>query len=354
MTAPKRFALVLAAFSLILPQAAYADAQQAVLRVADGFVIPKYEALARATDAQEIAWTSFCAKREAENATPLIAAYNRAADAWAEAQIVKTGPIVLFLRQERFYYWPEAHDATAHALQNLIASNDPKALEPATFAHDSVAGQGLPALERLLFDENAIAQLKAKDGTRRCAVGQAIARNLKIIAHDVTNEWKGPYGIRAALAANKGWRGMFADTNEATRLLLTDLVTLFQFVDDNKLLNVLGKDAASAKPRMAEAWRSKRSARDIQLNLAAAREMADFFARELKLPAREKLDQALDAAIRAAAGLPEDFGAAAADPKRRDKLEAARAAIKSAQASLAAILPPALGVNLGFNALDSD
>ena len=347
----------IAAFLILLACsgiAAAADAQKAVLRVTDAFIIPHYEALTRATEEQEKAWASFCAKRDTADAKPLIAAFHHVADAWAEAQIVKTGPIVLFLRQERFYFWPEAHDATARALQSLIASNDPKALEPATLAHDSVAGQGLPALERLLFDENSIAQLKGKDGARRCVVGQAIARNLNVIAHDVVKEWKAPDGVRAAIAANKSWRGMFSDANEAARLLLTDLVALFQLVDDNKLLNVLGKDAVSAKPKMAEAWRSGRSARDIQLNLAAARAMTDLFARDLKPADRTKLDKVLDAAIAAANLLPKDLGDAAADPKRRGKLETARAAIKAAQAQIAATLPPALGVNLGFNALDGD
>ena len=353
MTVFKRFALV--ALLLAVPHAAFAtDAQKAVLRVADGFVIPKYEALARATDAQEKAWGSFCPARVTANALPLLVDYKNVAGAWAAAQLVKTGPIVLFLRQERFYYWPEAHDATARALQSLLASNDPKALEPATLEHDSVAGQGLPALERLLFDDGALAALQSHDGVRRCEVAQAIAHNLNVIAHDVAKEWKAPDGVRAALAANKSWRGLFADANEATRLLLTDLVTLFTLIDDNKLLNVIGKDAASAKPRLAEAWRSKRSADDIQLNLMAARAMTDLFSLDLKRADRAKLDKALATAIRAAKALPRDLGSAAADPKRRAKLEATRVAIKAAQAQIVAILPPALGVTLGFNSLDGD
>lgn len=346
--------LVAAIFLLIVSPnfALAADAQKATLRVADQFVIPKYETLAHATEAQEKAWSAFCPARA--NPLPLLATYHVVADAWAEAQIVKTGPIVLFLRQERLYYWPETHDATARALQSLLSSNDPKALEPATLAHDSVAGQGLPALERLLFDKNAAAELQGRDGARRCAVGLAIARNLNVIAHDVLKEWKEPGGVRASIAANKSWRGMFSDANEATRLLLTDLVGVLQLVDDTKLLNVLGKGAASARPKMAEAWRSGRSARDIQRNLMAAREMTDLFAHDLKSADRAKMDKALSAAVVAARALPADLGTAAADPKRRGKLEIARAAVKQALATVSQTLPAGLGVNLGFNALDGD
>lgn len=334
--------------------AAAADAHKAALRVTDQFVIPKYETLARAAAAQEEAWRSFCSGRVEPESKSVAVAYHRVADAWAEAQIVKTGPIALFLRQERFYYWPEAHDATARALRTLIASNDPKALEPVTLAHDSVAGQGLPALERLLFDANVIAEAKATHRGKRCAVGHAIARNLNVIAGDTLKEWKEPNGVRAAIAANKSWRGMISDSNEAARLLLTDLVGVLQLIDDTKLLNVLGKDAASARPKLAEAWRSGRAARDIQLNLVAARDMTDLFARDLNKADRAKLDGVLNEAIRAAKGLPADLGKAAADPKRRAKLEAARVAVKAALATVSRVLPAGLGLNLGFNALDGD
>jgi len=335
--------LLLAVLVIALPGAAHAaDASNAVLRVTDRFIIPKYEALARATAAQEQAWAASCADTRA-----LVAAYHVTADAWAEAGIVKTGPVALFLRQERFYYWPEVHDATARALRSLLASKGPKALEPATLAHDSVAGQGLPALERLLFD-------KEKTEVSHCTVGHGIARNINVIAHDVLKEWKEPNGVRAAIAANKSWRGMFVDANEAARLLLTDLVGVFQLIDDTKLLNVLGKDAASAKPRMAEAWRSRRSTRDIQLNLKAARVMTSLFAQDLRPADRAKLDKALNNAIGAADVLPADIGAAAAAPKQRRKLEVARARVKTALAVVSQTLPAGLSVDLGFNALDGD
>ena len=76
----------------------------------------------------------------------------RPCDAWARAQLIKTGPLSLFLRYERFAYWPEARNVTQRMLDALIASNDPKELAPETLVRDSVAAQGLTALERLLYD----------------------------------------------------------------------------------------------------------------------------------------------------------------------------------------------------------
>ena len=49
-----------------------------------------------------------------------------------------------------------------------------------------------------------------------------------------------------------------------------------------------------------------------------------------------------------------DLGEAAADPKRRALVEAARAGIKVVQVDIAAVLPADLGITLGFNSLDGD
>ena len=113
--------------------------------IANFFAFKQAELL-QATEAQEKAWTAFAAKRESGDFQALRAAYNAVADAWANAQLIKTGPVTLFLRYDRFAYWPEARNATQRALDQLLAAKNPKDLTPESLAHDSVAGQGLTAL----------------------------------------------------------------------------------------------------------------------------------------------------------------------------------------------------------------
>ena len=338
------------------PKAA-AQASKAALALADGFVIPAYRNLVQATEAQEKAWAAFAAKREAGDFASLRAAYNGAADAWANAQFIKTGPITLFLRYDRFAYWPEARNATSRALDQLLTSANPKDLQPASLAHDSVAGQGLTAQERLLYEgDDPAALLKApgKDGAWRAQVGLGIARNLAAISRDVLKDWTAPDGVRATIAANKGWKMLFADAPEAARLLLTDLVAGFKLMHDVKLLPVLGPRADAAKPKSAEAWRSGRSQRDLALNLAAAQGMTKALA-DVTTPAhRARIESLLANAAKAILAMPADLGEAAADPKRRARVDAARAAIKTAQTEIAKTLPGDVGVILGFNSLDGD
>ncbi len=319
-------------------------AAKTVLAVVDQFIIPAYRALAQATDAQEKAWTVFATKRESSDLEPLYVAYNAACDAWANVQIVKTGPTSLFLRTERFAYWPEARNVTQRTLDALIASNDPKELAPDKLARDSVAAQGLTALERLLYgsgDKNLAGLLKApgRAGQWRTQVGQGIARNLNVIAKDVLAEWTAPDGVRAAIAANKAWKTIFADAPEAARLLLTDLVAGFKLMHDVKLLPV---------------WRSGRSQRDLMLNLEAAHAMTRIFAEPIPASHKPKIEALYAAATKATDAVPADLGEAAADKTRRPRVEAARAAIKVVQVELAKTLPADLGITLGFNSLDGD
>jgi uncharacterized protein len=334
-----------------------AQASKAALALVDQFVIPAYQDLVQRCETQERAWTGFAAKRELGDFPSLRAAYNATADSWANAQIIKTGPITLFLRYDRFAYWPEARNATSRALDQLLTSANPKDLQPDSLAHDSVAGQGLTALERLLYDgDDPAALLKApgKDGAWRTQVGLGMARNLAIISRDVLKDWTAPDGVRAAIAANKGWKNLFADAPEAARLLLTDLVVGFKLMHDVKLLPVLGPNAAAAKPKSAEAWRSARSQRDLKLNLAAAQGMTKALA-DVTTPAhRAKIDGLLANAAKAIDAVPADLGEAAADPKRRGRVDAARVAIKTAQTEIAKTLPGDVGVTLGFNSLDGD
>ena len=339
------------------PNPKAAQAARAVLAIVDRVVIPSYRALAQAADAQEKAWTAFTANRAAGDVQSLRAAYNATCDAWARAQLIKTGPLSLFLRYERFAYWPEARNVTQRMLDALIASNDPKELAPTALVRDSVAAQGLTALERLLYDgDNSVRLLKApgRPGEWRTEIGQGIARNLSAIAKDVLAEWTAPDGVRAAIAANKGWKMIFADTAEAASLLLTEQVTAFRLMHDIKLLAVMGASADVARPRVAEAWRSGRSQRNLKLNLESAQAMTKVWAETVPAAHRAKLDSLYAAALKAVDAAPADLGEATADPRRRPLVDSARAGIKAVQVEIAATLPADLGITLGFNSLDGD
>jgi len=343
----------LAMDALVPDTVALERAAAIALSVTDGFGVPAYRRLVDATNFQADAWTSFAANPAEGNVESLRTTYHAACDAWAVAQIVRTGPITLFLRFERFAYWPEARNATQRALDALLTSENPEDLLPESLASNHVAGQGLTALERLLYGDGED-QSAALREEKRVAVGAALARNLNVIANEVLTEWVAEDGMRAALARGAGWNNLFADGVEAARLLLTDLVGAFRLMHDFKFLPVLGESIDLARPRMAEAWRSGRSKRNLVLNLEAAQIFSDGFEAFLAPERAALVDASFASSSASLAALSDDVGDASADPALRSAVETARDAIKATQLLLNDILPADLGITLGFNALDGD
>lgn len=311
-------------------------------QLVERFIVPHYQALALTADAQEKAWSEFCAKPDVIGFSDLQRAYLSTADSWSQIEFLHYGPIGEEFRAERLSYWPERKNATAKGLAVLLEKDGVADLAPETFVKYSVAAQGLPALERLLFDEKAQHEmLMGARRERRCAVGQAIAWNIVMIAHEVRLGWTND--VVEAIAR--------PDTaKEATSRIATDFLAFFAYMRDSKLRQVLGKDVAEARPQLAESWRSKRSKRALQLNLEAAEDVSKIImqGREGDTPAT------IATAASFAEGLPDEFAAAVSDIKQRQQFYLVLDALAAARDKAHDEIPAVLGITVGFNSRDGD
>lgn len=188
--------------------------------------------------------------------------------------------------------------------------------------------QGLPALERLIFDDELAAD--------RCKLGPAIATNAAELASQMQAAWTTPAPMASA---------------ESRTALATDLVTSFAVIKDGKIEAVIGKTPAEVKPKAAEAWRSARSFRNISHNLEGLARVNSVLASSL--PEDAALVSTTLQAQRIAAGLSGDLGAIAASDRRFEAV-LLRDAVDSAEDRAAIEIPAALGVTIGFNSLDGD
>ncbi len=252
----KRLVVIVAAGLLFcgVAQAATSSDVEIAKRVSEDFVSPRYEALARTAAAQVEAWRSFCGSPSHAGLEAVQEAYRTAADAWSSVELVKYGPVSEDFRAERISYWPERKNATGRGLARLLDGKSSEELSPERIREASAAVQGLPALERLLFEEPPVGATGfggSQEGQRRCVVGEAIARNVASLAAEVRDGWPEAERKLAEPAAAK----------EGLRRLATDLLTAFQVMRDIKILPVLGADASKARPLLAEGWRSGRSTR---------------------------------------------------------------------------------------------
>jgi len=327
-------ALVLALIGLVAPAQA-ADPREVALAISRTVIVPGYAALAAAFDKQREAWDKGCS-----DVAALRTAYNEAGDAWAAIEHVRFGPIYKEQRAERIAFWPDPRNATERGLAALISAPDESGLAPDRIATTSVAVQGLPALERLLFrDGDGPVEIDA----RRCAIGKAIAANLSAIGRSVHGEWTAPAtGQLALLEAVVSSAEIAAADKAAATQMLTDLATLFMVVADRKVAPLFGVKGKPPNPKAAEAWRSGRSRRNININLDAAAATAKSLLPLAPEEAGALEKRILDAKVALAqnSGNPPGF--------------AAFAGVKVAQYVAIQKLPEALDVPLGFNSLDGD
>ena len=234
-----------------LPTAVYADLNQAIIQ---DRIMPANQALASAADALTPAMAAYCAAPDADALEGVRAAYHDTYDRWMAVAWVNFGPQAVLMRPMRLHFWPDSRNTLTRQLAGVLSAPRDDLLEPATLADASVALQGLPALERLLFGATPVAE-----DDYACDLAVAIAGNVQDIAADLAAGWTDPDQLAqtlpegAALTAN-----LFQAVNEHFVVILT-----------RKMGPVLGNSAEQARPRLAENWRSGRAVRNIAMNLTA-------------------------------------------------------------------------------------
>lgn len=333
---------VFVCLTLLVGAAPAGAAEDVVKGLVERFVMPHYQALALTAEAQEKTWSDFCAKPDPEGFKLLKRAYLATADTWSGIEFLRYGPISEEFRAERLSYWPERKNATAKGLAQLLQKDGVADLTPELFAKNSVAVQGLPSLERLLFDVNAETEmLSGERRARRCAVGQAIAWNIVTIAHDVRLGWSKELVEDLAKPET---------AKEATSRIATDFLASFAYIRDAKLRAPLGRDIAASRPQLAESWRSGRSKRALTLNLGALLDVSKIIMADKPGDTPAMIATALSFAE----NLPEDFGKALADAKQRPQFYLVLDAIAAARDKAHDEIPAVLGITVGFNSRDGD
>ncbi|MPZ34671.1 MAG: hypothetical protein GEV13_27420 [Rhodospirillales bacterium] len=366
-----RILVVLALAVAALPAlAATEDDYRALNRsIVAGHVLPRLAAFARATAALRGTADLACAARAPADVTALRQAFVLAMDAWEAIQHVRFGPVEFFSRRSRIFFWPDPRNSVGRQLGALLENGSPQAITEQSIARESVAVQGFPALERLLYDEGLAARLTARTAAgadTACAVVRAIAANLATMARDIDAAWSQGDDAYARYLDQAGPEHVrFHHHREVTLELFKSLHTAVEFVADHKLVRPLGASIQAARPRLAEAWRSGRSLANIRTNLAAAQALyvgtgggasVSSFVREIagERELDELLTRAFAQTLATVEGIPGSLGAGVASAASRRPLDKLLRETRALKALLAQRLAPVLGVPVGFNALDGD
>ncbi|MCP5426010.1 MAG: imelysin family protein [Gammaproteobacteria bacterium] len=340
-------------------RAAVADDTQILVQTADQQIIPAYHKLAVSTAALQDSAQSFCADPSDDGLTALREAFHAGMDNWESVQYLRFGPVEFLLRGSRFELWPDTRGTVGKHLRQLLSDADPTSLEPMKFARGSVAVQGFSALEVLLFEDQAQAGLFGSNdaGRFRCAVVQAIARNLAEMAAGIEADWVDEnQGHRRSFVTAEAGNDFYESARGPMGKLLNNLHTQLQFIGEQKLDRPLGSTLERANGRRAESWLSGRSLRNIQDNLRGLQALYQtaFAPQIADQELAGKIADGFAEALRRLENIPRPLHEAVSDPSARQTVVDLRSQIHDLEELFSGPVPKALDLSLGFNSLDGD
>lgn len=213
--------------SITPPPASVASLEEEQVRfftaVGDELIAPGYAAFAAAAQALATATEEYCAAPGSDN-TALQEAWKCAMGAWQGVQHLRVGPVEEDHRRLRIQFFPDGNSAVRRNLDGLLGSAAPITEE--VVRNTPAGAQGLPALERLIFEETLAA------GSRRCEAATAIAGNVRNMADEVAAPWQTDGALLRGFVSGGD---PFISADDVLVAILESLVVQAKFVADRKI-----------------------------------------------------------------------------------------------------------------------
>ncbi len=248
-------------------------------RLTTGYISPAMQGFHLAADHLNATLQGWCVAPDKNGARRIDKDFARLVKAWAGIEFLRFGPLVKANRYEKLNFWPDPRGITLRQVQGVLTKPEaiPNASELSTH---SVAIQGLPALEYILYREDGLLAGMATGATpvkvspEACSYAMSIAGNLEKLGSELASEWR-PGGIYAQQFARPSQgNSLYRTEQEVAAEAIKALSTGLQFARDVKLLPVLGDGIGSVKPKRAPFWRSGQSMASMA---ASAQGMLRFY-----------------------------------------------------------------------------
>lgn len=220
----------------------------------DRFILPRIAAFKARSETLSKDVANVCAVRTGDVKAARDAAqtaFVEAVRAWAPLDMVRFGPSAREHRLERIFFWPDPRGIAERQLNGLLAARNSELLKPGALTTQSVAVQGLTALEYLLFNEKKPLGEGDDEAARyRCAMAAAIAQSIDTVAGEIQSGWLGDDGHRAKILNPGPDNVLYRDRAESAREIAKILVLGFDLVRDRIALPELAA-LARTPPRRA-------------------------------------------------------------------------------------------------------
>lgn len=208
-----------------------------VLSAIDSHVVPRLAKVETATKALATDVKALCAEPgDRQLLKHAQKSFGDTVTAWGAIDFIRFGPVAEEHRLERFYFWPDPRATTERQLQALLANRDAKLLEADALEAESVAVQGLGALEFILWNDKKPLDAADDDAHYRCAFAAAVAANLAAIAHDIAEGWTSAQGWRSKMLATGSDNPVYKDASESAREMVKALVMGIGIIQDRNII----------------------------------------------------------------------------------------------------------------------
>ena len=342
--------------------AAHADADHAAIAKASlehtsAQAMPQ---LAQSTDALKQSVAALCGKPSAAALKDTQEAFAATVEAWSVVEPIRFGPVAQEHRFERIFYWPDPKGLGTRQIRDVLAKQDKSVTEQTGLVGKSVALQGLPALEYLLYGDGAATLEKGgAEGTFRCSFAEAVAGNLAGMAKEIVDGWQdgAPYA-KSYLEPGPANRGLSHGERGDARAV-QDLHRRHRMGARPEIGKDAGREARAGKAAACPFWRSGLSFANMAGNLAGVRDLfaKGGFAQVVHQEFAGVEDSVvfdLDHAIEVLRGMDKPIAEAVRNEELRGKLEALRISLKAASTTAGDMISRGAGLTFGFNAMDGD
>ncbi len=331
-------------------------------RLVTGYIQPATQTFSKSSDELKGSLQAYCSSPDAPGHREAVEKqFRQAVEDWTALEFLRFGPLVEKNRLERIFFFPDTRNVTLRQMQALLNGRDQEALNPSILNTRSVAVQGLPALEFLLYGNGANEQIALDDeaGRYRCSLAHSVSQNIAALASEIAAAWEKDGKMATEFSSPSPTNLLYRNNNEVATEMVKALSTGLQFMRDIKLQPALGNAGEQARGQRAPLWRSGLTQTSLKAgasNLLAFYQAAGL--RQRMSVSEQWIDDMMASETRLlladfnAATLP--FEQAVTDTDNREALVHATFVLKNLKAVVDEFLAGSFGINTGFNALDGD
>lgn len=304
------------------------------------------------------AMQALCAVPSANSKAIADAQFGMVVAAYGQIGFLRIGPMMEDNRADRLLFWPDRRGIGLKQVQALMSSEDSAATELAGLQGKSVAVQGLGALDYVLSGTGSEA-LTGPGGAYRCAYGRTIAANVAEMAGELVAGWFAPDGVADHLQMPRAENADYRSDIEALEALVGLVAHGLEAMRDQQLNPFIASGENPAKPKQAPFWRSGQTMALLGGTIKGMRSLIGESRIATAVPEKDKgLSDSIDFefrnALRAIDLVTLPVEQAVAEPKQAAALGYLALVTASLQAMVGEQLSAALGLSVGFSALDGD